>query len=349
MTVVLVDDVLYTGRTIRAAIDALLEFGRPARVQLAVLVDRGHRELPIRPDYVGKNLPTGRDERIQVELSRWTSATACSSSASARTATCLTRALRPPRAGISCLVADLTRADVERMLDTALVARSVARPRDEEAPDAARPDGRQSLLRVVDADARELRARREAALRGHDVDPLVRLLRRQGGVAEGHGPDPRRVRAGRHRRAAPVDRRSAARRQAHGRARRERGRRQAPAPDPGASRPVHDAPRRSADSTAFASRSSATCCTRASRGRSSRRSRSWARTRARRAADAAFRAASRGSAATSRRHPAIEGADVVYVLRMQRERMGGRRSCRLCASTRRCTGSRRSACGRARS
>jgi pyrimidine operon attenuation protein/uracil phosphoribosyltransferase len=68
MTVVLVDDVLYTGRTIRAAIDALFEFGRPSRVQLAVLVDRGHRELPIRPDYVGKNLPTGRGERIQVEL-----------------------------------------------------------------------------------------------------------------------------------------------------------------------------------------------------------------------------------------------------------------------------------------
>lgn len=68
MTVVLVDDVLHTGRTIRAAIDALMDFGRPARVQLAVLVDRGHRELPIRPDYVGKNLPTGRRERIQVEL-----------------------------------------------------------------------------------------------------------------------------------------------------------------------------------------------------------------------------------------------------------------------------------------
>ena len=68
MTVVLVDDVLYTGRTVRAAIDALLEFGRPARVQLAVLVDRGHRELPIRPDYVGKNLPTGRPERIEVRL-----------------------------------------------------------------------------------------------------------------------------------------------------------------------------------------------------------------------------------------------------------------------------------------
>ena len=64
----LVDDVLYTGRTIRAAIDALFEYGRPDRVQLAVLADRGHRELPIRPDYVGKNLPTGRGERIQVEL-----------------------------------------------------------------------------------------------------------------------------------------------------------------------------------------------------------------------------------------------------------------------------------------
>jgi pyrimidine operon attenuation protein / uracil phosphoribosyltransferase len=67
-TCVLVDDVLYTGRTIRAAIDALFDYGRPARVQLAVLVDRGHRELPIRPDYVGKNLPTARDERIHVQL-----------------------------------------------------------------------------------------------------------------------------------------------------------------------------------------------------------------------------------------------------------------------------------------
>lgn len=67
-TVVLVDDVLYTGRTIRAAIDALLEYGRPARVQLAVLIDRGHRELPIRPDYVGKNVPTSSRERVGVEL-----------------------------------------------------------------------------------------------------------------------------------------------------------------------------------------------------------------------------------------------------------------------------------------
>jgi len=67
-TVILVDDVLYTGRTIRAAVDALFDYGRPARVQLAVLVDRGHRELPIRPDYVGKNLPTALRERISVRL-----------------------------------------------------------------------------------------------------------------------------------------------------------------------------------------------------------------------------------------------------------------------------------------
>jgi pyrimidine operon attenuation protein / uracil phosphoribosyltransferase len=67
-TVVLVDDVLYTGRTARAAIEALFDYGRPAKVQLAVLVDRGHRELPVRPDYVGKNLPTSRSERVNVRL-----------------------------------------------------------------------------------------------------------------------------------------------------------------------------------------------------------------------------------------------------------------------------------------
>ena len=64
--VVLVDDVLFTGRTIRAALDALTDYGRPRAVQLAVMVDRGHRELPIRPDYVGKNLPTRRDEVVDV-------------------------------------------------------------------------------------------------------------------------------------------------------------------------------------------------------------------------------------------------------------------------------------------
>ncbi len=67
-TVVLVDDVLFTGRTVRAAIDALFDYGRPRQVRLAVLCDRGHRELPIRPDYVGKNLPTARGERVNVRL-----------------------------------------------------------------------------------------------------------------------------------------------------------------------------------------------------------------------------------------------------------------------------------------
>jgi pyrimidine operon attenuation protein/uracil phosphoribosyltransferase len=67
-TIVVVDDVLYTGRTVRAAIDEIFDYGRPARVQLATLIDRGHRELPIRPDYVGKNLPTSHAQRVYVRV-----------------------------------------------------------------------------------------------------------------------------------------------------------------------------------------------------------------------------------------------------------------------------------------
>ncbi len=67
-TIILVDDVIYTGRTVRAALDAISKKGRPSRVQLAVLIDRGHRELPIRPDYVGKNLPTSKEENVKVKL-----------------------------------------------------------------------------------------------------------------------------------------------------------------------------------------------------------------------------------------------------------------------------------------
>ena len=66
--VVLIDDVLFTGRTIRAALDALMDLGRPKNIQLAILVDRGHRELPIRPDYIGRNLPTARNEQIEVDF-----------------------------------------------------------------------------------------------------------------------------------------------------------------------------------------------------------------------------------------------------------------------------------------
>jgi pyrimidine operon attenuation protein / uracil phosphoribosyltransferase len=67
-TIVLVDDVLFTGRTIRAAMDEISDFGRPQRIQLAILIDRGHRELPIRPDYVGKSVPTAQGERVRVRL-----------------------------------------------------------------------------------------------------------------------------------------------------------------------------------------------------------------------------------------------------------------------------------------
>ena len=115
MTCVLVDDVLYTGRTIRAAIETLFERGRPARVQLAVLVDRGHRELPIRPDYVGKNLPTARSERIQVELEEIDGADRILLSAHRRR--------QPMKHLIS--IADLTRDDVERILETAGVLADV--------------------------------------------------------------------------------------------------------------------------------------------------------------------------------------------------------------------------------
>ena len=68
LTIVIVDDVVYTGRTVRAAIDEVFDYGRPARVQLATLVDRGHRELPIRPDYVGKNIPTSQEQRVNVRV-----------------------------------------------------------------------------------------------------------------------------------------------------------------------------------------------------------------------------------------------------------------------------------------
>jgi pyrimidine operon attenuation protein/uracil phosphoribosyltransferase len=86
LTVVIVDDVLFTGRTVRAAIEALFAYGRPARVQLAVLADRGHRELPIRPDYVGKNLPTSRAEHVHVRLAELDGLDEIAISTSGRTA-----------------------------------------------------------------------------------------------------------------------------------------------------------------------------------------------------------------------------------------------------------------------
>ena len=109
-TVVLVDDVLFTGRTVRAAIDALFDYGRPERVQLAVLVDRGHRELPIRPDYVGKNLPTSREERVYVRVEELDEVDEVAIAAHGVEA-------RPMRHLLA--IADLERADIERITDRA--------------------------------------------------------------------------------------------------------------------------------------------------------------------------------------------------------------------------------------
>ena len=155
-TCVLVDDVLYTGRTIRAAIETLFAQGRPARVQLAVLVDRGHRELPIRPDYVGKNLPTARSERIQVQLHETDGIDQI-------------LLVDAPEEGVHVKhllsIGDLTRDDVERLLEA---AHGLDGPRATAAP--ARQARPERLLRIVDADVVELRARGEAPLRRHVDD-----------------------------------------------------------------------------------------------------------------------------------------------------------------------------------
>ena len=112
---ILVDDVLYTGRTVRAGIEALFDYGRPDRVQLAVLVDRGHRELPIRPDYVGKNLPTAPGERVNVRLEevdgRDEVAIAAATAGAPRTAR---RSDEAPAGN-----GGLSRQEVERILDRA--------------------------------------------------------------------------------------------------------------------------------------------------------------------------------------------------------------------------------------
>ena len=126
-TCILVDDVLYTGRTIRAAVEALFDYGRPAAVRLAVLCDRGHRELPIRPDYVGKNLPTSRSERVQVQLvevDEVDQVVLVPAPRRNRTDGRDHRHARRPAAAQAerrhlISIADLTRDDVERLLATA--------------------------------------------------------------------------------------------------------------------------------------------------------------------------------------------------------------------------------------
>ena len=157
-TIVIVDDVLYTGRTVRAAIDALFDYGRPARVQLAVLADRGHRELPIRPDYVGKNLPTSQ-RRARQRPRRGARRRRRGHDHRSRRGRALSGMMRHLLS-----IDDLDRDGIERILDRAESLRRGLRTRDQEGPGAARPHGRQPLLRGLAPAPQLVRAGRQAPL-----------------------------------------------------------------------------------------------------------------------------------------------------------------------------------------
>ena len=282
MTCILVDDVLYTGRTIRAAVEALFDYGRPARVQLAVLADRGHRELPIRPDYVGKNLPTSRGERIQVQLVEVDEIDRVLLIPTPRGGSLMAdiRVVRddllppkePPRRHLIS-IADLTattssgcsapRGSFERSLEREVKKLPTLRGR--------------TIVNLFYESSTRTSSSFELAAKRLSADTMSikssRLVGGQGRVAEGHGAHARRLRPGRDRDPAPADRRARARRARDAGAHRQRRRRQAPAPDAGAARPLHDPARSSGASRACTSRSSATSCTRGSRARTSRRSR----------------------------------------------------------------------------
>ena len=196
----LVDDVLFTGRTVRAGIEALFDYGRPARVQLAVLADRGHRELPIRPDYVGKNLPTARAERVNV----------CVEEIDGRDEVTISTVRRSAGMRHLLSIEDLDRPGIERILDRAQVVHRGLRARGQEGPRAARPARAQPLLRGLDAHPLLLRAGgQDAERRGHQLR-LERVERREGRVAQGHGPDAVRLpaRPDRHPHAARRRRRA---------------------------------------------------------------------------------------------------------------------------------------------
>ena len=237
---VLVDDVLYTGRTVRAAIDALFDYGRPARVQLAVLADRGHRELPIRPDYVGKNLPTAPGERVHVRLEE----------TDGRDEVAILR--RPERRLPWARERRAHEAPADRGVARSHRDRAHPRPRPElrrgrqarhqEGADPARPHRRQPLLRVEHAHQQLLRARRQAPLGRPRLHQGRRVGGRQGREPEGHDRDALGLRPGDHRDPLAPRRRRRPRRQLDRRRGRQRRRRQARAPEPGAARRLHPAP-----------------------------------------------------------------------------------------------------------
>ncbi len=259
--------------------------------------------------------------------------------------------LRPPALPRRHLlsIGDLERADVERILET---AQSLAASIDREMKKLPTLRGRTVVNLFYESSTRtlcELRARREAALGRHDVASLVRVVRRQGRVAEGHSTDARGVRAGRHRRPSSVDRRTPARRASHGCARRERGRREASTSDTGPPRPLHDArrsrPARGSPRRDRGRRPPLEGCPLARPGARARR-RSDAHSSARRRS---FLAASRRSAATSRTTSRRSRMRTSCTSCACSTSAWGRRSCRPCASTPRSTASRPHACGQGRS
>ena len=256
-TVMIVDDVLYTGRTVRAAIEALFDYGRAGRVQLAVLADRGHRELPIRPDYVGKNLPTAREEHVNVRVRELDGGDEIAIGSTGRCC----EALR-----MNNLLSIMTStAPPSNRSSRRPELRRGLRPRDQEGARAARADRPQPLLRGLHPHPKLLRAGRQAAVRRRRQLRRQRLERREGGVAEGHCPHAQRPQARRHRPAHTVGRCLRACLPLVQRRHHQRRRRQARASHAGPARRLHPSSVACARSTAPPSGSSATSPTPASR------------------------------------------------------------------------------------
>ena len=237
----IVDDVLYTGRTVRAAIDAIFDYGRPARVQLAVLVDRGHRELPIRPDYVGKNLPTSQDQRVNVRVEEVDGVDEVTIGPADRVEDQSRMSpTRMPRHLIS--IDDLDRAGIERILDR---AESFAEVSGREIKKVPALRGRTVVNLFYEASTRtsssfELAAKRLSAdvvsirSAGSSVDK-GESLKDTVQTLSAYDPAAIVIRS-------PARRRRPARRRLDRRRGDQRRRRQARAPDPGAARRVHAAP-----------------------------------------------------------------------------------------------------------
>ena len=160
--VVIVDDVLYTGRTIRAALDELADFGRPKRIALAVLIDRGGRELPIQPDIVGKKVSAASSQRVDVlveELDGRNAVVIADREEDRR----VTPSLGKDLLGLEPLSGE----QIKLILDTAEPFKEISERAIKKVPDAARRDDRQSVLRGVDANARLVRVRGKAAVGRH--------------------------------------------------------------------------------------------------------------------------------------------------------------------------------------